>query len=368
MIPADSESAEKLKQLFKAKSVIPLDEALGVHRLPFKMSVDLMLECAFWAQNQSSYEAAEQALLRVSGIRVNDDTIRQVTNAIGRIVFQEDCRQADEAVKLLDACKLPYDRSRKGVLYIELDGAALNTRFRNDQGSSWRENKLGIVFSSDNVKFYRNSRTGQMHHRLERREYVSFLGTADEFKKHLLNTALKNGYGHYEKVVVLSDGASWIANVASEMFCGAQHILDFFHLAENVHSYAKELFELDEERYRPWAERITKMLRQGQAQEVLDELDSLPPIKDRQCVDLPNYIRKHRNHIDYPSYENQGLFVGSGAIESGNKVVLQRRLKQAGMRWEPETAQYLLTLRAKQESGLWHSDVVKRVYSYYGVG
>lgn len=356
-----------LQQQYNTKSIYPLDDALGITQLPFKMSVDLMLECAYWAQNQHSYEAAEQTLYRVSGIRVNDDTIRLVTNEIGRIVFEQDCRQADQALAQLDACRLPHDRCRHGVLYIEIDGAALNTRFRNEQGSSWRENKLGIVFSSDDVKTYRNARTGQLQHHLQRREYIAFLGGVNEFKKHLLNIALKNGYGHYEKVVVLSDGAGWIANMASEMFGGAQHILDFFHLAENVYSYAKELFNLNEEKYKPWAERIVKMLREGQADEVLQELKNLPHIKDRQCVDLPRYIRNHRHHIDYPEYEKQGLFVGSGAIESGNKVVLQRRLKQSGMRWDPQTAQYLLTLRAKQESGLWHSEVVKRVKQHYGV-
>jgi len=37
---------------------------------------------------------------------------------------------------------------------------------------------------------------------------------------------------------------------------------------------------------------------------------------------------------------------------------LQKRLKQAGMRWEPQTAQYLLTLKTKYESGRWERDVV----------
>jgi hypothetical protein len=56
--------------------------------------------------------------------------------------------------------------------------------------------------------------------------------------------------------------------------------------------------------------------------------------------------------------------VGSGAIESGNKVVMQKRLKLAGMRWNEITAQYLLTLRTKFESGLWKTSVVKAVISH----
>jgi len=57
------------------------------------------------------------------------------------------------------------------------------------------------------------------------------------------------------------------------------------------------------------------------------------------------------------SYEHKGYFIGSGAMESGNKVVMQQRLKQAGMRWNVETAQNLLTLKSKAESGFWNRDV-----------
>ena len=78
-----------------------------------------------------------------------------------------------------------------------------------------------------------------------------------------------------------------------------------------------------------------------------------------QIQDMP-CIRKHFfRHIcdpcspitQDPEYKSKGYFCGSGAVESGNKVVLQKRLKQSGMRWEAETAQYLLTLKSKYESG-----------------
>ena len=184
LIPADPESVDKLWKQHHLKSVVPLDEVLGIDKLTFKMSVDLMLECAFWAQNQSSYEAAEQAMERVHGLKINDDTIRMVANEIGRIVFEEDCRQAEASLADFDACRIPFKKDREGVLYIECDGAALNTRHQNEQGSSWRENKLGIVFSTQDIKYYRNARTGVRQHRIERREYVAFIGGVEQFKKH----------------------------------------------------------------------------------------------------------------------------------------------------------------------------------------
>ena len=64
------------------------------------------------------------------------------------------------------------------------------------------------------------------------------------------------------------------------------------------------------------------------------------------------YITNNKDNIDYPAYKAKGWFVGSGAIESGNKTVLQNRLKLPGMRWNVSTAQYVLSLKAKLESGI----------------
>ena len=365
LVPKDKYSYTKLYKLYKIKEVIPLDEVLGITNLPFKMSVNMMLLCAYWAQNQQSYEAAERILYEKYRLKVNDDTIRLVTNEIGRIVYERDCQLADEVMARYTSCQLTFDHAREGILYIEIDGAALNTRQRDAQGSSWRENKLGIIFSSDNIKFYQNKKKGTEYYRIEKREYVTLLGSAEEFKKHLFRCAIKNGYGQYKNTVILSDGAVWIANIVKELFPDAQHILDFYHLSENVYSYAKELYYFDECKYIPWAKRICQMLKTGKSKDVIDEIKGLPKLYGKSSVNLLHYIVTNMSRIDYPKYKEQGFFIGSGAIESGNKVVLQKRLKQAGMRWNPITAQYLLTLKSKQESGLWVPDVVLLIMAHY---
>lgn len=323
-----------------------------------------MLECAFWGQNQGSYEAAASILKMVRGIEIDSDTVRLVTNEVGKIIHLEDCRRADEAMIAFEKCRIPMNKTRPGVLYIEVDGAALNTRHRNEEGSSWRENKLGIVFSSDDIYWYKKSKTKELAHRIIRREYISYIGGVTEFRKHLLACALRNGYGQYHTTVFLTDGAAWIAGMIKEFFPDAIHILDFFHLSENVYDYAKALFPNDQERMKQWAERICKSLREGKADDVLEELKTLP--HPSGCVDLPHYLQFHREHINYPQYIAMGLFIGSGAVESGNKVVLQKRLKQAGMRWEVQTAQYLIALRAKEASGLW-DEVISLVRQHYGL-
>ena len=336
---------------------MPLDDCLGISRLPFKMSVRAMLEVAFWAQNQCSYQRAEEILAK-NGIIINDDTIRLVTNYVGGYIFKEDCKNADEVFKRYDQCDVGFPLNRNGILYIQADGAALNTRKRDENGSTWRENKLGEVFSSDNIYFWTDAH-GKKQHQIRKKEYVSYIGKADEFKKHLFSCAVRNGYGKYKKTVLLSDGATWIRNMTEEIFPDAQQILDFYHLCENVNEYAKHLFGYDESKYKPWAKDVCDMLKLSEYRKVLNDLESTKDKEMKNCsVNLHGYITNNIKNIDYATYIENGYFIGSGAIESGNKTILQQRLKQAGMRWNIDTAQPLLTLKAKQESGLWESDVV----------
>ena len=224
LIPRNAESKERMMQKYGIKSSAPLDSYLGVAGLPFKVTPSAMVKIAYWAQNQSSYQRAEDAISEAMHINVNDDTVRQVTNYVGNIVFQNDCRRAEAAYAELESGKLEFPNDRKGVLYVETDGAALNTRLKDDSGSTWRENKLGEVFSTDNIHFWKNKK-GERQHQITKKEYVSYVGAASEFKKHLLACALRNGYGRYKETVVLSDGATWIRNMVEEVFYGAQQIL-----------------------------------------------------------------------------------------------------------------------------------------------
>lgn len=363
--PSDIESMKKLTEIENIKSIVPLDCYLGIDQLPFKISVPMMLRTAFWAQNQGSYQRAEDILKDECGVFINDDTVRLITNHIGKLVFAEDQRKALKCYDMLLSGKFPHTCDRNGVLYIQTDGAALNTRLKDAQNSSWKENKLGLVFSTDHIHFWTDKK-GERQHRIHKKEYTSLIGGVDAFKLLLLACAVRNGYGKFKKTVILSDGATWIRNMAEEIFPDAQQILDFFHLSENVYDFAKFVFSMDKTRYEPWAKDITKMLKNSDYLLVLRELAQF---KDRALpngvVNLHGYISNNIRNIDYKSYIEQGYFIGSGAIESANKTVLQQRLKQAGMRWNISSAQAILTLRAKYESNLWESDVNQFILQHY---
>jgi hypothetical protein len=163
LMPDSLEDAEKLWRLTQLKSVIPLDEYYGLDILPFKVSAEMMLEIAFMAQNQGSYEAAQSMLARY-GTHINDDTIRKITNFIGAFVFRNDLLDALKTKYLYNKALLDFDFKKSGTLFLETDGASLNTRIRDNNDSTWRENKLAIAFTSDDIKYRKNKKTGEYDH------------------------------------------------------------------------------------------------------------------------------------------------------------------------------------------------------------
>jgi len=327
----------------------PLDEVLEIDKLPNKMTKRCMIEVAFYGQNQGSFKEASEIIKKAMGLEVSQETAREITEGIGKEIYEADTQRAQQTIENIDKIEIS-SHPKKVTLYIMTDGAAVNTRVEDENGSTWRENKTVMVFTDKDM-----IRRKDGSHIITKKEYCAYIGSAEGFKKYVLDLAVRNGYGEVEKVVIIADGATWIRNMCEEIFPDAIQILDLYHLVENVYTYAKYKFNQDAAKYTPWAEGIRAKLEEGRMEEVLQEL----PEEEKMptgVVNLRTYIENNKEKINYPEYKKKGYFVGSGAIESANKIILQRRLKQAGMRWSVQGAQYVLTLRAKVESGLWEKE------------
>ena len=313
-----------------------------------------MAEIAFYGQSQPSFDRARRMIGKALKMDINEETIRQVTETVGEIVFKQDTQRAEETLKNIhkigEGTATPDEDT---VLYVQIDGAAVNTRVEDENGSTWRENKTVLVFR--NKDMIRRKDGG---HIITKKEYLPLIGSSEDFKKYVLDAAVRAGYGTtVSKVVVIADGATWIKTICNEIFPDAIMILDLYHLRENIYSYAKYKFPNDAARYTAWAESAIKMVEDEQVEnllELLPEGEKLPT----GCVNLRHYITSNLDRIKYQEYWSAGYFVGSGAIESGNKLIVQQRLKQAGMRWSVDGGQSVLSLRAKDESDLWEVSVL----------
>jgi hypothetical protein len=337
---------------FRMKGIIPLDEYLGIDNLPFKMSRPMMEEMAFLGAHESSYKEAEIMAQKFYDTGVTDSLIREVTEWAGEKVYYEDWKRSRDIEENMK--KIPDEGEKEGILYGFADGSMINTRIRNKDGSTWKEDKLGEMYGSEDIKKRKSGKACSV----ERKEYVDVFGSVEEFKALFFDAAIRNGYGKYKTTVMISDGAAWIHKMWDELFPDAVQILDLFHVKENIYSFGKLLFKGDASKYKPWAEDIIALVDAGKTEEALGKLKPYEKKKFNVPVVNPyHYIKTNQERMNYPLYRSLGYMVGSGPIESGTKSVVQRRCKQPGMRWNVPTAQHVLSLRAKMESGLWISFV-----------
>lgn len=151
--------------------------------------------------------------------------------------------------------------------------------------------------------------------------------------------------------------------MCEELFPDAVQILDFYHLSENTHDYSKLLYTDNEVERKKWVKDVLDAITTGKVDEAIKyvETSKIEKVPDR-IVNLYTYLTNNRERIDYKYYKEKGYYIGSGAIESGNKMVIQQRMKQSGMRWSINGGQYIAALRTKYESNKWGA-VTEEIYA-----
>lgn len=182
--------------------------------------------------------------------------------------------------------------------------------------------------------------------------YFSRLTDAETFGRLATVETQRRGVERAGCVCAVTDGAVWEQGFVDLHCPTAVRILDFSHAMEHlalagqvVHGEATPAF------YR-WLQDTAHELKHGSPDAVLAQLETLYTEQvqtgnSRATVILEQhaYLAKRRAHIAYAEFQAQGYPIGSGAVESGNKLVVEVRLKGAGMHWERTHVNPLLALR-----------------------
>ena len=381
--PADKTSKANLQAMGK-KSIYPMDEYLGVSDLPFRVTCEMALLIAQKCINADSYEEVAKDLSETYGKRnsgdssgcLSDDTVRRITDYVGNIVlnaenqFVEDMTVNYDPSRILIGHRRGRPKHEPYILYLQTDGATYPTRKEGDIEAGYHENKLGVIFTSNTME-ENVDKEGHVRPKMGSREYVCNVDGVEAHRMHLVATALKYDLEHADAMVIISDGAEWIRLMKRDYFPFAQQILDLYHAKENIHKFADQEFGPSDPEGKAWAANACKMLEEGRWMDVL-ALPAVHQYSPNGGKELPhgrfnlyNYLYNFRDCLDYPTYLEKGYLIGSGAVESGHRTVLQKRLKQPGMRWLPSKAAGVLILRAKWLSGLWETDVRKTVIDNY---
>ena len=100
--PKDAEQIRALKNSIGKKSIAPLDIALGIDRLPYKITRQMMLQIARDAISARSYQEVEERYKAEKDIEISSDQIRSVTDYVGERVMRQDKERARNALNSLE--------------------------------------------------------------------------------------------------------------------------------------------------------------------------------------------------------------------------------------------------------------------------
>lgn len=151
----------------------------------------------------------------------------------------------------------------------------------------------------------------------------------------------------------VGDGATWIAaQCLARLGPDVGYLLDLYHVCDYLAAVWPE--------QRESVRRHRDLLKAGQIEAVLGALreraeSAYIPDAHAPARAALRYLENRPDQLDYPAALAAGLPIGSGLIESGNRHVLQRRLKQAGAWWLPENLKAMACLRTTRASGSFQS-------------
>jgi hypothetical protein len=164
-------------------------------------------------------------------------------------------------------------------------------------------------------------------------------------------------------VTFTADGAPWIwarldwvrARVGLEP-ARVVEVLDWCHAVHHL-SLALQASGLSEgERSERYA-RLRRSLKKGRSEDVIEELEGLAAGQPEGAAVWREigYLIRHSEagRLRYDCFRCRGVPLGSGAIESTIRRVLNLRLKGTSLFWEESNAEAVIQLRAAVLSGRW---------------
>jgi len=282
------------------------------------------------------FDEAENLLHELLSADINAKQIERVCHYIGEEIEREGQEVADAQIYH------EYSVAEKSQLhYAMLDGAMYLTR-----EDKWKEAKMGRVFkSSSNVNISKGRGI------ITDSQYVVHLGSHKEFL-----AKFEYYLDDLKSLAIIADGAKWIWNWADDFYPNAIQILDYFHALEHLCEFAINYFKEPGERSR-WIDKQAKRLLEEDVGQVIDCLKQLPISANKktgqQKDKLINYYTKNKKRMSYSIFLKRGFLIGSGAIESAHRTVLQQRMKLSGQRWTKKGFQQIANIRAVKKSGNW---------------
>lgn len=289
-----------------------------------------------------SFEQGPGLLACVGDLQVSVSTMRALTYTAGDAVC------AVEAAELaLIERTLPEAARGAARQLVSVDGAMVPLT-----GGEWREVRTLAVG--------RVTQGADGTVTTDGLSYFSRMTNAELFMSAATIELHRRGTEHAATVVAVADGAAWCQSFFDLHVPRSRRILDFPHAVEHLSAVAQAVFGSGTAAASDWLGVHRHALRHGNPDTVLAAMAALPvetardpaaarAVRDRELA----YFTTRRALMTYPEFVAAGLPIGSGAVESANKLVVEARLKGAGMHWAADHVNPMVALRAALCSNRW---------------
>lgn len=303
----------------------PLDErlALGQARLT-PQAEQALVRLGSWMP----FAKASEELALLLQVQVSPSTVRRQTLQVAQACLQQQ-RTAAQATMRSRLGK-PERVSR---LQMSVDGSMVPL-----VGGEWKEVKLLVIGQVEGE--VEQARTSQL-------SYFGRLSDAQTFADEASAEIWRRGIERVPEVAGIADGAEWIQSFFDSHRTDSVRILDFAHAAQHLATLQETVADTPLARPADWlAQRCHQLKHEGPAR-LLRELRQLAshPHAPPEVREQVQYFLKREAQLQYPQFQAAGWPIGSGCAESGHKVLIQARLKGAGMHWKEEHVNPMLALR-----------------------
>lgn len=277
------------------------------------------------------FARAAQELAHLRGVRVAEATARSRTHAIGAAAVAVQTAQVVAIER-----EPPVPPTGPARQFLSVDGAMVPL-----VGGQWGEVKtlaLGEIAAPqwDEREQAWVVRTTDVSYFSRRADMTTFarLATAETQRR---------GTATAGTVVAVLDGAEGNQGFVDYHRPDAVRILDFPHAAGYLGQVAAAVWADSPDQQTTWLAEQCHDLKHGQPQVVLDRLRALPALA--AVTTSLNYLEKRQAQIQYAAFQAEGYPIGNGVVESAHKVMIEARLKGAGMHWAPAHVDPLVALR-----------------------
>ena len=322
----------------------PLDEELG---LPPGSLTPSLVEGVVQLGIRLPFGQAAELTGRFWKVDVSEATVRRTTEKSGQAYVELQREEAEELeTGMAEAPEGP------ALQQLSVDGAMVPLLH-----GEWAEVKtlaIGTIEESD------------LEGEVGAREMSYFSRTAghQNFARLATVETHRRGTENAREVCAVVDGAEWQQGFIDLHRPDAVRILDWRHAAEYLARAGQAAFGAGTAEASEWLGVQLHQLKHGEPKVVLRSLRDLCRKMEpsgasgddgavKTIKGSLEYLEKPRGQIRYAEFRAKGRPIGSGAVESANKLVVEARLKGSGMHWAREHVNPMVALRTVVCSGRW---------------